>query len=561
MTPAKLRAPEEHGGILIEPPPQDWPSIIEANARQLKEIPLRFCNLPLRHWRQVAQQQVRGDAQQLLTHWGLSARLPDAPCLVTGHQPELFHPGVWAKHFALGEASQILGLAPIDLIADHDQPKTLSLRVPTATEQGLAVTWIPFFQFRPGLAWEEYVLPVPTACSTKGTVPLSACDSQVSPSCALLVHLERLMQRVQGLISNLLPDAIFPQFVADIAEFLSSQTQPFRLADALAGTRRRWEERWGYRNGELYVSCLCNSEVFLAFVAELIGQLPRFLEAHNAELLAFRREQRLRSRTHPVPLLERDGEWYEAPLWVWRNEQPRQRLWVRISPQAWTFRMGESGPGWQVAPVLNPDELRGWNEALQAAGWKIRPRAVTLTLFVRLFVADLFIHGIGGGLYDRFTDRLLWRCWQITPPRYAVVSATLRLPLPYPTKPPWRREEVLHRLRDCRYNPDRVLPEELLSLPEVRSQIDRKRALLSQWTQADRQMRCDLHHQLAQIRAALRPLTGQVEQQCYSALQAVADYQAQMKLVRDRGWAFVFYSERALTELVERIRGIYGALR
>ena len=37
----------------------------------------------------------------------------------------------------------------------------------------------------------------------------------------------------------------------------------------------------------------------------------------------------------------------------------------------------------------------------------LRPRALTLTLFARLCVADFFIHGIGGGKYDEVTDRII----------------------------------------------------------------------------------------------------------------------------------------------------------
>ncbi len=37
----------------------------------------------------------------------------------------------------------------------------------------------------------------------------------------------------------------------------------------------------------------------------------------------------------------------------------------------------------------------------------VLPRALTTTLFLRTFIADLFIHGIGGGQYDRLTDRIV----------------------------------------------------------------------------------------------------------------------------------------------------------
>ena len=56
---------------------------------------------------------------------------------------------------------------------------------------------------------------------------------------------------------------------------------------------------------------------------------------------------------------------------------------------------------------------------------RLAPRALTLTLFLRLFVADVFVHGIGGGHYDRVLDRLLVRRWGVEPPAFCVATATL----------------------------------------------------------------------------------------------------------------------------------------
>ncbi|MDW8223694.1 MAG: hypothetical protein RMJ82_12180 [Gemmatales bacterium] len=566
MTFLSLRAPEEHGALLIQPPPQEWPNIVASNAQLFRRLSLRFCDIPLKHWRAATQRLARAWAGQQLARWGLRAIVPDAPCLVTGHQPELFHPGVWAKHFALAEACQSLGLAPVNLIADHDQPKTLSLRVPTQINHRLSVTWIPFCELRPGLAWEEYVL-LTDDISANGNRSVGVHqespnqDGWVRDSPCSATHLLTLSQRAETALADLLPDTILPQFVSQAGHFLNLHKPECRLADVLAGVRRHWEERWGYHNGELYVSTLCESEGFMAFTGEVLRQLPRFVTMHNMELMAFRKEEGLRSRTHPVPPLGQDGDWHEAPFWVWQDGQPRQRLWARCSPHSWTLRIGETGPCAEIRPVLDQEGLHEWKQALKTTGWKIRPRALTLTLFVRLFLAEMFIHGIGGGLYDRFTDRLLQRYWEVPAPQYAVVSATLRLPLPCPSKPTWVREQLLHRMRDCQYNPERVLPRELLSLPEVRRSVIRKQELLNRWSGANREQRRELHREFSEIREVLRPLTLDVERQLRSALQTLADYETQLRLVRDREWAFVLYSDQALTYLVERIRQEFGGLR
>ncbi|MFM8397032.1 MAG: hypothetical protein ACKOAH_04320, partial [Pirellula sp.] len=52
------------------------------------------------------------------------------------------------------------------------------------------------------------------------------------------------------------------------------------------------------------------------------------------------------------------------------------------------------------------------------------------TLFMRCFLADGFVHGIGGGIYDRLTDEIIRGFLGIEPPNYAIATATLHLPLP-----------------------------------------------------------------------------------------------------------------------------------
>ena len=53
---------------------------------------------------------------------------------------------------------------------------------------------------------------------------------------------------------------------------------------------------------------------------------------------------------------------------------------------------------------------------------------MTTTLFARLLLADMFIHGLGGGKYDELTDSLMRDFYGIEPPSFLVLTGTLRLP-------------------------------------------------------------------------------------------------------------------------------------
>jgi hypothetical protein len=99
---------------------------------------------------------------------------------------------------------------------------------------------------------------------------------------------------------------------------------------------------------------------------------------------------------------------------------------------------------------------------LPERGWRLRPRALTTTLFARLALADLFVHGLGGAKYDEMTDALFARCYRLPAPTLAVVTATLHLPLatPWPITPQILGQQR-HRLWDLAHNPQRYASAEL----------------------------------------------------------------------------------------------------
>ena len=81
-----------------------------------------------------------------------------------------------------------------------------------------------------------------------------------------------------------------------------------------------------------------------------------------------------------------------------------------------------------------------------AQGAPILPRAFLMSAIARTALADRFVHGLGGGVYEQATDRWFreWLGW--VPPEHDVVSANARMSLPAPDAHavpapavPWRR--------------------------------------------------------------------------------------------------------------------------
>ena len=184
---------------------------------------------------------------------------------------------------------------------------------------------------------------------------------------------------------------------------------------------------------------------------------------HDGALARYRALYKIRSKNHPVAALGRQGDWLEAPLWAWRAAEPRRRpLLVRQRPKTMELRIsGEDGPFLEIP--LGPDrEACCAVEALRelpGMGIRLRTRALMTTMFARLFVADLFVHGIGGAKYDELGDEIVRGFFRHEPPSFLTLSMTLHLGLPTTSATPESLREYRRHLRDLSWQPERYLGE------------------------------------------------------------------------------------------------------
>jgi hypothetical protein len=212
---------------------------------------------------------------------------------------------------------------------------------------------------------------------------------------------------------------------------------------------------------------------------------------------------------------------------------------VRRNGQTWSLRV--SGEDW---PSLSAGEamVEAWC-TLEAQGFKIRSRALTTTMFARLFLADVFIHGIGGGLYDELTDRLIELFFKVPAPAFLVMSATLLLPLPRYPDAGHQVRELSRRTRDLVFKPERFV--------ETNEQTAALVAAKRQWIAASEAT----HEERAERYQRIRDLNARLQPWGLRALQEVqAGYAEQLRRVEidaiasRRDYAFCLYPEAMLRE-------------
>ena len=169
---------------------------------------------------------------------------------------------------------------------------------------------------------------------------------------------------------------------------------------------------------------------FLWFACHLFKNAHAFRSTHNEVLSEYRKVNRVRSKTHPVPELSESDGWIESPFWIWRTgETRRHQLFVKRDQEQ--IQLSNGTDIIASLPMGEKCDLSAAIEVLKQLpeqGIRLRTRALTTTLFARLFLGDLFVHGIGGAKYDEMTDRIFTRFFHLTPPRYLTLSATRFLP-------------------------------------------------------------------------------------------------------------------------------------
>ncbi len=448
MEKRTYHVPQEDGGVLLEPPRDDLPDQVRANAEALRSSRVEMAGLGLGELRRAARTAATSAAREYMGELGL-AQPPDSdgPLVVTGHQPHLYHPGIWLKNFLARWLAGRVGGAALNLVVDNDEARHLSVSVPVRREGRAEKVEVPLGGSRQQLPYEEWELPDPAAARR-------FCDG-------VLEHLAREDMR---------------EAFADFSRhFVEGARQWPDVATLMTAARCRYEARFDLVNLELPLSRLCETEPFAHFFAQLVAELPRFVQVYNQALALYRRVHRIRNLANPLPDLAEGEGWLEAPFWVWRSGEPRRALRVGLRGEDRTLVDGggemlrlseaELGDGGRVAGRLR--ELRG-------RGYKVRTRALTTTLFARLCLGDTFIHGTGGGNYDQITDHIIRDFFAVEPPGYVVASATVCLPF---ARESVSREEVTRRrwlIRDLHYNPDRHLTEELREDPEVKALVARK---------------------------------------------------------------------------------------
>lgn len=517
----RIRAPRGHGQALIEPPLATAADLLANNRDLIAGQSLQIAGKSMQEFAVAARSEFVAAAHRYTARYRTvpdAAEFSDRPIILSGHQPELFHPGVWFKNFALSKLGRELNATAINFLVDNDTIGAPAIRVPVRSAANYGLQSVEFD--RPGDAIPYEQRPV--------------LDRHRFASFG-----ERVLEVYQGFAERPLIEDLWP-LAMDAAQRRSN------LGHCLAEGRHRLEADFGLCTLEIPLSEICQTPHFLAFVCEVLKGLPEFRETYNTSLAEYRQVHHLRSHSHPVPDLAANNDWLEAPFWIWTNQKPRRnKLWARHTAAGW-----ELGDGENVCATVDLSNSSSASEQLRdqlGEDIKLRPRALTTTMYVRMVLGDLFLHGIGGAKYDQLTDVIIQRFFRWRPPAYFTMSATALL---VPDRTDALRDELRYvtRLqRELRYHPEKHLDgsagvEELIS--------EKKSLIFSEPPRGQRRAR---HHGIERINLALQPYLEATRQRLAVRRQRLTTDLHQQRLLASREFSFCLFPSDSLPNLLLEI--------
>ncbi|MEM9346616.1 MAG: hypothetical protein AAGB26_08360 [Planctomycetota bacterium] len=424
------------------------------------------------------------------------------PTIATGHQPTLWHPGILAKDLAAIAVARHLDGSALHIVVDYDTLGPPILDLPAIDGSRLRA--------------DRYALGAPSSTMTRPANSLPAID------------IDEAAHRLRQWSAMHVPESVAAglTLIADAYQE-AGHSRPNQAAQTTAvidAMRRPLVGDLSIRNASTIVT--------QHFVDRLLDSPVACATAYNRAALTYP-EAGIR------PLyVGRDS--VELPLWA-QHTSDRTPVFADLGDsKPELFTQG------QDLDISRPDALQ-----------HLRPRAITLSAIMRSEHCDLFIHGTGGGVYDRVTERW-WQDWtgEGLAPK-AVVSADVYLPFDVPVATRTEYEHAQWYAHHLPHNIDRYIQA---SNEAEAALIEEKRRVLDQMNDdRDHRRRAKAFQRIHAINAELRQQHGAMHdaanQQAEEARIGIGNAAVAMR----RDWCFALYPDQVLQDLADQIRSCFPA--
>ena len=353
--------------------------------------------------------------------------------IATGHQATWHHCGIWAKNLATCKFAVAVGGNSLHILLDHDICDT-ALVLPKRSPDG------DWYAERFEIESEQELVPLEFR-----RPPQKNC-------------IKAFVDSVTAARPEQFCNDIWPEYVVcgiDKIPYFHS------IADLISYFQSILNFELGLNMIYLPVSKLSESDAFIDFAISIMLDAHRFAKTYNKAVIRQLCASKINRRnTVPCLSLDRINGRIELPFWLQSPKGKRTSLCVELE-ESNRIRIGSSTNMFDELDsscrIGKADQLRNM---LRRLGYHLRPKAVSLTAFIRLYLADWFVHGIGGSLYEPVTDYVIENYFGIRPLKYGVATCTQTLPpLDSVASFTEKLSRLRHELHNMKHNPERYIDE------------------------------------------------------------------------------------------------------
>ena len=292
--------------------------------------------------------------------------------VMAGHQPVIFHPGLLCKAESLSKLARNSGAFGVHVVIDTDAGKPCE------------ISW-------PRVSGDELIIRRAPIAREVGVVNATAAEETLYAAQRVVTSAE-----IRDIFNEMKADLLSMGRVKEVERAREIGIIYERLEGcpiASANSIARWSiESRSYR--EVPLSRLLRDTSLRDVLPLLANDAERLRMTYNACLEEYRREHAIKNAANPFPNLRVSEGAHELPLWLIKDNQ-RHPLW---SGARETQPLGE--------------------------GSYIATRGSLTTMVLRAYCCDLFVHGLGGGKYDRFVNMFTARYLGVELPPFVVASRT-----------------------------------------------------------------------------------------------------------------------------------------
>ena len=336
--------------------------------------------------------------QQIKNQFKEELNLPkNQPIIMTGHQPIIYYPGIFIK------------LILADTIAKHINGKAYYLVLDNDVEK---VDW-KFIWFENQTYFKQHIV-----LSNHKDILLNQIINNDKKK-QLIYFLKEWMLRLY----HIFDPSIVPN-IKDTLEYCINILEKKNLSVAKLSVliNEYLMNQLNIQVKPIFVSDLVKTQSFREILQQIKLEHQRFREIYNQKLDEFRKIHHIKNPHYPFSNLKEN----ELPFW--------------------------KSDGYLRKTLTIEDDINKFY---------VFPKAIALSICIRIFLSDLMIHGTGGGFYDLLSEEILKEFFMEELSPHIVSTATIPI-LPKASIPLYSesKDNILKKLRKWKFNPEIFLKEE-----------------------------------------------------------------------------------------------------